>query len=98
MACIFTCASIWITLFHHHGIPMNEEKEMCIYVLSIKEKKFTSINFFSFAEILSGGVKISNNPKLCNMDTVLWDDIIDISKKPRLLLDSPSNLTNCKSE
>uniref|UniRef100_A0A8B9SWL2 Receptor protein-tyrosine kinase n=1 Tax=Anas platyrhynchos TaxID=8839 RepID=A0A8B9SWL2_ANAPL len=34
------------------------------------------------SEILNGGVKISNNPKLCNMDTVLWNDIIDTSRKP----------------
>ncbi|XP_061442815.1 epidermal growth factor receptor isoform X2 [Rhineura floridana] len=31
----------------------------------------------SLAEILIGGVKFSNNPYLCNMDNVLWDDIVD---------------------
>ncbi|XP_034957242.2 epidermal growth factor receptor isoform X1 [Zootoca vivipara] len=29
------------------------------------------------AEILNGGIKFSNNPFLCNMDNVLWDDIVD---------------------
>ncbi|NXI31222.1 EGFR factor, partial [Sterrhoptilus dennistouni] len=47
------------------------------------------------SEILNGGVKISNNPKLCNMDTVLWNDIIDTSKKPPTVLEFASNLTSC---
>uniref|UniRef100_A0A8B9T409 Receptor protein-tyrosine kinase n=1 Tax=Anas platyrhynchos TaxID=8839 RepID=A0A8B9T409_ANAPL len=45
------------------------------------------------SEILNGGVKISNNPKLCNMDTVLWNDIIDTSRKPLTVLDFASNLS-----
>lgn len=56
-----------------------------------------SLLFFLFmAEILNGGVKISNNPKLCNMDTVLWNDIIDTSRKPLTVLDFASNLSTCK--
>uniref|UniRef100_A0A663LYK8 receptor protein-tyrosine kinase n=1 Tax=Athene cunicularia TaxID=194338 RepID=A0A663LYK8_ATHCN len=47
------------------------------------------------SEILNGGVKISNNPKLCNMDTVLWNDIIDTSKKPLTVLEFASNLSSC---
>lgn len=55
------------------------------------------ISVFPFmAEILNGGVKISNNPKLCNMDTVLWNDIIDTSRKPLTVLDFASNLSSCK--
>ncbi|OXB74339.1 UNVERIFIED_CONTAM: hypothetical protein H355_014552 [Colinus virginianus] len=46
------------------------------------------------SEILNGGVKISNNPKLCNMDTVLWNDIIDTSRKPLTVLDFASNLSS----
>ncbi|NXR00761.1 EGFR factor, partial [Sagittarius serpentarius] len=47
------------------------------------------------SEILNGGVKISNNPKLCNMDTVLWNDIIDTSKKPLTVLEFARNLSSC---
>ncbi|XP_075777832.1 epidermal growth factor receptor isoform X1 [Pelodiscus sinensis] len=47
------------------------------------------------SEILNGGVKISNSPKLCNMQTVLWDDIVDLSKKPAMILDYQENLTDC---
>ncbi|XP_071592305.1 epidermal growth factor receptor isoform X1 [Heliangelus exortis] len=47
------------------------------------------------SEILNGGVKISNNPKLCNMDTVLWNDIIDTNKKPLTVLEFSSNLSSC---
>lgn len=54
------------------------------------------IFFSSVAEILNGGVKISNNPKLCNMDTVLWNDIIDTSKKPLTVLEFASNLSSCE--
>lgn len=50
------------------------------------------------AEILNGGVKISNNPKLCNMDTVLWNDIIDTSKQPLKVLEFASNLSSCEYE
>lgn len=52
--------------------------------------------FVSVTEILNGGVKISNNPKLCNMDTVLWNDIIDTSKKPPTVLEFASNLSSCE--
>nr|XP_060637542.1 epidermal growth factor receptor [Anolis sagrei ordinatus] len=32
------------------------------------------------AEILNGGVKIVGNPYLCNMNNILWDDIIESSR------------------
>lgn len=28
-------------------------------------------------EILNGGVKFNNNPHLCNVDSVLWEDIVN---------------------
>lgn len=39
---------------------------------------FTRELFFSLylAEILKGGVKISHNPLLCNVDTIQWLDIV----------------------
>ncbi|XP_053116593.1 epidermal growth factor receptor isoform X2 [Hemicordylus capensis] len=39
------------------------------------------------AEILNGGVKFSSNPYLCNMDNVLWDDIIDKKHGGFVMLD-----------
>lgn len=62
----------------------------------IRDLLHLAIFFFSVTEILNGGVKISNNPKLCNMDTVLWNDIIDTSKKPPTVLEFASNLSSCK--
>ncbi|XP_067406463.1 epidermal growth factor receptor isoform X2 [Emydura macquarii macquarii] len=47
------------------------------------------------SEILNGGVKITNNPYLCNMHTVQWNDIVDLNKKPAMQLDFQNNLTNC---
>ncbi|CAM4515813.1 epidermal growth factor receptor isoform X2 [Caretta caretta] len=74
------------------------------YALAILSNYQTNINKTSglrelpmkrLSEILNGGVKISNNPQLCNMQTVLWDDIIDLNKTPAMLLDYQNNLTDC---
>lgn len=62
----------------------------------IKDLLHLPIFLISVTEILNGGVKISNNPKLCNMDTVLWNDIIDTSKKPPTVLEFASNLSSCE--
>uniref|UniRef100_A0A8C0G1W7 receptor protein-tyrosine kinase n=1 Tax=Chelonoidis abingdonii TaxID=106734 RepID=A0A8C0G1W7_CHEAB len=74
------------------------------YALAIFSNYHTNINKTSglrnlpmkrLSEILNGGVKISNNPQLCNMDTVLWDDIIDLNKKPVIQLEYQNNLADC---
>ncbi|XP_072858661.2 epidermal growth factor receptor-like [Pogona vitticeps] len=41
------------------------------------------------AEILNGGVYIGKNPYLCNMDNVLWDDIVDTTNGKGFVLFDP---------
>lgn len=67
-----------------------------MFLEQIKDLLHLPIFLISVTEILNGGVKISNNPKLCNMDTVLWHDIIDTSKKPPTVLEFASNLSSCE--
>lgn len=67
-----------------------------MFLEQIKDLLHLPIFLISVTEILNGGVKISNNPKLCNMDTVLWNDIIDTSKKPPTVLEFASNLSSCE--
>ncbi|KAH0627149.1 hypothetical protein JD844_002588 [Phrynosoma platyrhinos] len=40
-------------------------------------------------EILNGGVKISGNPYLCNMNNVMWDDIFDTANDKSFVLLDP---------
>ncbi|XP_042333118.1 epidermal growth factor receptor isoform X2 [Sceloporus undulatus] len=41
------------------------------------------------AEILNGGVKIIGNPYLCNMNNVMWDDIVDTTNGKGFVLFDP---------
>uniref|UniRef100_A0A674MHP6 Receptor protein-tyrosine kinase n=1 Tax=Takifugu rubripes TaxID=31033 RepID=A0A674MHP6_TAKRU len=38
----------------------------------------------SLSEILRGGVKITHNPLLCNIETIQWWDIVDNTSDPRM--------------
>lgn len=87
-----------------HSVTEMKKSEFCFLFFKsererggrLKKSASLTVVFLSMAEILNGGVKISNNPKLCNMDTVLWNDIIDTSRKPLTVLDFASNLSSCK--
>ncbi|XP_029002381.1 melanoma receptor tyrosine-protein kinase-like [Betta splendens] len=39
----------------------------------------------NLTEILKGGVKISHNPLLCNIDSIQWWDILDNASDPKIL-------------
>uniref|UniRef100_A0AAQ5Z7Y1 Receptor protein-tyrosine kinase n=1 Tax=Amphiprion ocellaris TaxID=80972 RepID=A0AAQ5Z7Y1_AMPOC len=40
----------------------------------------------SLTEILKGGVKVTHNPLLCNVDSVQWRDLVDGDSSPSMLL------------
>ncbi|XP_061876805.1 melanoma receptor tyrosine-protein kinase-like [Entelurus aequoreus] len=50
----------------------------------------------SLTEILRGGVKITHNHLLCNMDTIQWEDILDKTSKPTLLLKMDDYARGCE--
>lgn len=37
------------------------------------------------SEILRGGVKITHNPLLCNIETIQWWDIVDNTSNPKII-------------
>ncbi|CAL8345141.1 unnamed protein product [Merluccius merluccius] len=49
----------------------------------------------SLTEILKGGVNFRSN-QLCNVETIKWHDIVDMDKKPNMVLPKPSNNPRCK--
>ncbi|XP_069504397.1 epidermal growth factor receptor [Ambystoma mexicanum] len=54
----------------------------------------------NLGEILLGGVRIEKNPYLCNMNTVKWEDIVNITNpKNKLIIDqrSPKKCPKCHS-
>uniref|UniRef100_A0A8D2L3L3 Receptor protein-tyrosine kinase n=2 Tax=Varanus komodoensis TaxID=61221 RepID=A0A8D2L3L3_VARKO len=51
----------------------------------------------SLAEILNGGVKFRNNPYLCNMNNVLWDDIFDKNNQKQFALFEDSGRRESRS-
>ncbi|XP_028289789.1 melanoma receptor tyrosine-protein kinase-like isoform X2 [Gouania willdenowi] len=40
----------------------------------------------SLSEIQKGGIKITHNPLLCNVETIKWEDILDKDSKPSMLI------------
>ncbi|XP_074484735.1 melanoma receptor tyrosine-protein kinase-like [Sebastes fasciatus] len=49
----------------------------------------------SLTEILKGGVKMTNNPLLCNTETVQWEDILDRDSNPTMLLKTDTFTRKC---
>ncbi|XP_047205925.1 melanoma receptor tyrosine-protein kinase-like isoform X2 [Girardinichthys multiradiatus] len=50
----------------------------------------------NLTEILSGGVKVSFNPLLCNMETINWWDIVDKTSNPSMDLNLDTFEHQCK--
>ncbi|XP_028917874.1 epidermal growth factor receptor isoform X1 [Ornithorhynchus anatinus] len=46
-------------------------------------------------EILTGGVRFSNNPALCNMDTIQWKDIVNTGQLNNISIDNQNQLDKC---
>ncbi|XP_064409383.1 epidermal growth factor receptor isoform X2 [Latimeria chalumnae] len=49
----------------------------------------------SLAEILNGGVKFNNNPMLCHLETIQWNDIVDVGRNSTLSLKFENNSAVC---
>lgn len=43
-----------------------------------------TLTFYFLSEILNGGVKVTHNPLLCNVETIQWLDIVDKTRNPIL--------------
>ncbi|XP_070841863.1 melanoma receptor tyrosine-protein kinase-like [Chaetodon trifascialis] len=50
----------------------------------------------SLTEILRGGVKMVNNPLLCNTDTIQWWEILDRDSNPSLVFDKGAIIRTCQ--
>ncbi|KAM6201250.1 epidermal growth factor receptor [Rhynchocyon petersi] len=47
-------------------------------------------------EILSGAVRFSNNPALCNIETIQWKDIVNLDFMSSMSMDFANNPANCQ--
>lgn len=56
----------------------------------------TQLQLSNLTEILSGGVKVSHNPLLCNMETINWWDIVDKTSNPRMIFKPDLFERQCK--
>ncbi|XP_027860188.1 melanoma receptor tyrosine-protein kinase isoform X2 [Xiphophorus couchianus] len=52
-----------------------------VYQVGLKQLQLSNLT-----EILSGGVKVSHNPLLCNVETINWWDIVDKTSNPTMNL------------
>ncbi|XP_066485210.1 epidermal growth factor receptor [Tiliqua scincoides] len=59
------------------GNTLFENAALAVLLNYYDMKGLEELPMTHLAEILNGGVKISNNPHLCNLDTVLWEDIVN---------------------
>ncbi|XP_061660769.1 melanoma receptor tyrosine-protein kinase-like isoform X4 [Syngnathoides biaculeatus] len=50
----------------------------------------------NLTEILRGGVKVTRNPLLCNVDSIQWWDIVDKSSQPAVLLATDDFAGKCE--
>ncbi|XP_019749453.1 melanoma receptor tyrosine-protein kinase-like isoform X2 [Hippocampus comes] len=50
----------------------------------------------NLTEILRGGVKMSHNPLLCNVDSIQWADIVDQSSNPSMLFKQDDFAHQCE--
>ncbi|XP_059183124.1 melanoma receptor tyrosine-protein kinase-like [Centropristis striata] len=50
----------------------------------------------SLTEILRGGVKMTNNPLLCNVESIQWWDVLDRRSNPSMLLKTDSFTRQCE--
>lgn len=48
------------------------------------------------AEILTGAVRFSNNPILCNVETIQWRDIVHSDFMSNMSMDLQNHLSSCK--
>nr|XP_057916872.1 melanoma receptor tyrosine-protein kinase-like isoform X2 [Doryrhamphus excisus] len=83
------------------------ESQYALLVMSNYHRNYSSstLNFTgglrqlqlsSLTEILRGGVKMTHNHLLCNMDTIQWWDVLDKSTNPKLLLKMDEFARNCE--
>lgn len=52
---------------------------------------------FSFSsEILKGGVRLTHNPLLCNVETIQWWDVVDNASNPSMLFKTDNFAHACR--
>ncbi|XP_068200038.1 melanoma receptor tyrosine-protein kinase-like isoform X2 [Antennarius striatus] len=60
------------------------------YVSGVKQLQLSNLT-----EIRKGGIKITHNPLLCNMETIQWWDILDNTSNPKMLIKMDDSTPNC---
>ncbi|XP_046880094.1 melanoma receptor tyrosine-protein kinase-like isoform X2 [Hypomesus transpacificus] len=85
------------TLFDNHfalAVMSNYERNYSSLTLNYT-KGLRLLQLSNLTEILKGGVKVANNPLLCHLQTVQWQDIVDQASGPHMyikILDANSSL------
>ncbi|KAI3355585.1 hypothetical protein L3Q82_018406 [Scortum barcoo] len=69
----------------------NHSSETLNYTSGLKQLQLSSLT-----EILTGGVKMTHNPLLCNTETIEWWDILDKDSNPSMLFKTDSFPRKCK--
>uniref|UniRef100_UPI003AABDA4D melanoma receptor tyrosine-protein kinase-like n=1 Tax=Centroberyx gerrardi TaxID=166262 RepID=UPI003AABDA4D len=83
------------------------ENQYAVAVMSNYDRNHssTTLNYTSglrqlqlsrLTEILNGGVKVSHNPLLCNIETIQWWDILDKASNPSMLFKTDTFARNCE--
>ncbi|XP_063768804.1 melanoma receptor tyrosine-protein kinase-like isoform X2 [Eleginops maclovinus] len=89
------------------GRPPLYEERYALLVMSNYNRNLTSatlnyssgvtqLQLSSLSEILRGGVKMTHNPLLCNMETIQWEDILNQEGNPSMLFKNNSFPRSCE--
>ncbi|KAM3860320.1 LOW QUALITY PROTEIN: melanoma receptor tyrosine-protein kinase-like [Diretmus argenteus] len=54
------------------------------------------LHLSSLTEILNGGVKVTHNPLLCNIESIQWWDIVEKARNPSMLFKTDTYARNCQ--
>lgn len=63
--------------------------------MGVPKRRFLTATLL-LAEILHGAVRFSNNPVLCNVETIQWRDIVHNDFLSNMSMDMQNLLGSCK--
>lgn len=87
-----------VTWAHGHVVTWARWRSPCSKPTADKFSlsSFTRVSCTFSSEILKGGVKMTHNPLLCNVETIQWWDIVDNASNPSMLFKTDDFARACR--
>uniref|UniRef100_A0A8C1R2V8 Receptor protein-tyrosine kinase n=1 Tax=Cyprinus carpio TaxID=7962 RepID=A0A8C1R2V8_CYPCA len=81
------------------GHSLYDDKYALVVLLNYNNSIGQGVNqllLTSLTEILKGGIIFSSNNHLCNVESILWSDILNLKSQPKIREPEPSSAEHCK--